>query len=130
MNQALLLKKVLTKAIRKKMKADGLTISAFAVRSQTGRNAIKRLLDPRNTSVTFKTIAKSADVLGLKLSLTAEPISTERLGVLAQAMVDAPTEAEANALKEQILDGFYGEETPDAETEKIERSPRRTRAFA
>lgn len=130
MNQALTLKKTFAEAIRKKMKADGLTISAFAIRTRTGRNAIKRLLDPRNTSVTFKTIAKSADSLGLKLSLVAEPMSSANVAKLAQAMVDAPTESEANALKEKILDGFYGASPVHAKAPKAQHTSRRTRAFA
>ena len=130
MDQALELKKTLADAIRKKMKTDGLTISAFAIRTRTGRNAIKRLLDPRNTSVTFKTIAKSADSPGLKLSLVAEPMSSVKIARLAQAMVDAPTEKAANALKEQILDGFYGLPPVHAKASKAQHTPRRTRAFA
>jgi len=112
MKTAVRIKQALADALRQKMREEKLTIKGTAARARMDRNAIKRLLDARNTSVTLRTMASAADALGLKLTLIAKPMSLDQLANMAQALVDAPTEKEANTLKEQILAGFYGERIP------------------
>lgn len=106
---ALQLKKDLATAVRRKMAVDHLNIAGFARKTKTGRNSVKRLLDGRNTAITLKTMVKAAEALGLKLSLTVEPLPVAKLDALAQRMVEAPTKDEAERLKEALLDGFYGQ---------------------
>jgi hypothetical protein len=39
-------------------------------------------------------------------------LSGEELGDLAEQMINAPTKAEADALREKLIRGFYGGEPP------------------
>ena len=106
---ALQLKRDLATAVRRKMAHDKLSIASFARKTKTGRNSVNRLLDGRNTAIILKTMVKAAEALGLKLSLTVEPLPVAKLDRIAKQMVEAPTAAEAERLKEQFLDGFYGQ---------------------
>lgn len=106
---ALQLKKDLATAVRRKMADDCLTVAGFARKTKTGRNSVKRLLDGRNTSITLKTMVKAAEALGLKLSLSVEPLPVAKLDGIAKRMVAAPTKEAAQQLKEAFLDGFYGQ---------------------
>jgi hypothetical protein len=113
MNSALQIKRTLSAALKERMREEKLSISAFAARAQTGRSAVKRLLDTGNTAVTLRTMATAAEAVGLELTLTAKPMSPAQIGELAQAMADAPTQSEANALKEKLIAGFYGTALPN-----------------
>jgi DNA-binding phage protein len=108
MSSATSVKSQLAEALRKKMIAENLTISALAKKTKTGRNAIKRVLDKRNTAITLKTIAKTTDALGLQISLSVRPASADELNSIANQMVNAPTATEAEKLKQRYLAGFYG----------------------
>lgn len=108
MSSATLVKTQLATAVRRKMAAENLSISALALKTKTGRNAIKRILDKRNTSITLKTIAKTADALGMQISLSVKPATADELNVIATRMVDAPNAEAAAALKQKYLAGFYG----------------------
>jgi len=90
------------------MTTEKLPISAQAKRTKTGRNAIKRILDKRNTAITLKTIARTTDALGMQITLSIKPASANELNSIATQMVNAPTVAEADKLKKRYLAGFYG----------------------
>jgi hypothetical protein len=49
------------------MEKDRLTKAAMAVRMQTIRRALDRLLDPTNTSVTLHTLQRAAVAIGRQL---------------------------------------------------------------
>ena len=52
---------------------------------------------------------EQAKIVHFTRTLDAErQFSGDELGVLAERMVNAPTKAEADALNEQIIRGFYG----------------------
>ncbi len=68
------IKRTLTASIIKKMEQDKLSISALAARMGTGRTAVRRLLDEKNTSITFRSMSRAAQAVGLKIKLIAEPI--------------------------------------------------------
>jgi len=104
------LKQTLAKSLRARLQQKGVSIAAFAKQIGTGRTAIRRLLDEKNTSITFHTMSKAARALGLRIVLQAEPMSPEELGFLAEKLSTAPTPAEANRLKAEIMAGFYGDE--------------------
>jgi len=91
------------------MKRRSITIAGLARQLGTGRTAIRRALDVRNTSTSFKTIQRTAKVLGYAVKLEARPLSPDELGKLAQRMMDAKTPREGDKLQEKLVRGFYGD---------------------
>jgi hypothetical protein len=55
--------------IKAAMEKDRLTKAAMAIRMQTSRRALDRLLDPTNTSVTLHTLQRAAVAIGRQLRL-------------------------------------------------------------
>ena len=102
-------KRHLSESIRARMVQHGLSISQLAERMGTGRAAVRRILDARNTSITFRSINRAAQAVGLKVTLVAEPMSPEELGELAHRLANSKKPNETSKLKAQILKGFYGE---------------------
>ena len=90
------------------MTADNLTISAFARKTHTGRNSIKRILNPRDAAITLKTIIRALNALEMKLTVSLAPLPPSELNQIAKAMVAAKTPAEADRLRQVYLAGFYG----------------------
>ena len=62
-------KQILAEQIRAAMEKDRLTKAAMAIRMQTSRRALDRLLDPSNTSVTLHTLQPAAVAVGRQLRL-------------------------------------------------------------
>ena len=62
-------KQVLADQIKAAMEKDRLTKAAMAIRMQTSRRALDRLLDPTNTSVTLHTLQRAAVAIGRQLRL-------------------------------------------------------------
>lgn len=91
------------------MKRKKITVAGLARQLGTGRTAIRRALDVRNTSTSFKTIQRTAKVLGYAVKLEARPLSSAELGELAQRMIDAKTPGEGDRLQEELVRGFYGD---------------------
>jgi transcriptional regulator with XRE-family HTH domain len=102
-------KRHLSESIRARMDQHGLSISQLAERMGTGRAAVRRILDASNTSITFRSINRAAQAVGLKVTLIAEPMSPEELGELAHRLANSKKPGETRKLKAQILKGFYGE---------------------
>lgn len=100
-------KRPLAEAIRKKMKQENLSVSALAKRMGTARTAARRVLDANNTSITFRTMSRAAEAVGLKIKLVAEPMSPEELGKLAHRLAGNKSRTETARLSGQIIDGFY-----------------------
>jgi transcriptional regulator with XRE-family HTH domain len=100
-------KRTLTSSIRKKMEAENLSISALAERMGTGRTAVRRILDVRNTSITFRSMSRAASAVGLKIKLVAEPMSPSELGKLASRLAKSKSPAEAHEHAAEITRGFY-----------------------
>ena len=63
------IKQILADQIKAAMEKDRLTKAAMAVRMQTSRRALDRLLDPTNTSVTLHTLQRAALAVGRQLHL-------------------------------------------------------------
>jgi hypothetical protein len=63
------IKQILADQIKAAMEKDRLTKAAMAVRMQTSRRALDRLLDPTNTSVTLHTLQRAAMAVGRQLRL-------------------------------------------------------------
>jgi antitoxin HicB len=63
------LKQLLAQQIAAAMQQDKLTKSEMALRMQTSRRALDRLLDPNNTSVTLHTLQRAAAAVGRQLRL-------------------------------------------------------------
>lgn len=101
------LKRSLSASIQRKMTEDNLSISALAQRMGTGRTAVRRLLDDKNTSVTFRSMSRAARAVGLKIKLVAEPMSPDDLGKLGHRLARAKTRKEAGVISDQITKGFY-----------------------
>lgn len=101
------LKRSLTASIQQKMAQDNLSISALAARMGTGRTAVRRLLDAKNTSVTFRSMSRAARAVGLKIKLIAEPMSPDDLGKLAHRLAKSKSRTESAKLADAITQGFY-----------------------
>lgn len=65
--QATAIKRVLAYQIAEEMKRKKLSKTELAVRMNTSRSALDRLLDPSNKSVTLATLERAANALGKKL---------------------------------------------------------------
>jgi antitoxin HicB len=63
------IKQILADQIKAAMEKDRLTKAAMAVRMQTSRRALDRLLDPTNSSVTLHTLQRAALAVGRQLRL-------------------------------------------------------------
>jgi hypothetical protein len=101
------LKRSLTASILKKMAKDKLSITALAERMGTGRTAVRRLLDAKNTSITFRSMSRAAQAVGLQIKLSAEPMSPGDLGKLARRLAKNKSRAESAKLVNEITTGFY-----------------------
>lgn len=101
------LKRSLTASIQKKMAQEKLSITALAKRMGTGRTAVRRLLDAKNTSVTFRSMSRAARAVGLKIKLIAEPMSPDDLGKLGHRLAKSKNSAESAKLADEITTGFY-----------------------
>ena len=101
------IKRTLTASILKKMEEDDLSISALAERMGTGRTAVRRILDAENTSITFRSMTRAAQAVGLRIKLIAEPMSPDDLGKLAHRLAKSKNRAESAKLTSEITKGFY-----------------------
>ena len=63
------IKQILADQIKAAMEKDRLTKAAMAIRMQTSRRALDRLLDPTNTSITLHTLQRAAIAIGRQLRL-------------------------------------------------------------
>jgi hypothetical protein len=91
------------------MKAKRITVAGLAKQLKTGRTAIRRTLDAKNTSTTFKTIQRTAKALGFAVKLEARPMNPKELGAVAQRMVNAKTTEEGDRLEAELVKGFFGD---------------------
>ncbi|MEL6855807.1 MAG: helix-turn-helix transcriptional regulator [Cyanobacteria bacterium J06607_13] len=66
---AIAIKRVLAWQVSEAMSNRGLSKTQMAEQMQTSRTSLDRLLDPENTSVTLKTLARAATVLGKRLQI-------------------------------------------------------------
>ncbi len=62
-------KKALAWQFAKAMKEQRVTKAALARRMETSRAQLDRLLDPENQSVTLKTVARAAEILGMRVQI-------------------------------------------------------------
>ncbi|MFA5262837.1 MAG: helix-turn-helix transcriptional regulator [Opitutaceae bacterium] len=107
MNQTLA-KHSLVEAFKTSMKKQGLSTATLARKVGTSRSAISRVLDPKNTSITLRTAQRTADALGLHITVIASPLAPAELGKLASKLSKTESPAEAARLKAAIISGFYG----------------------
>ena len=61
------IKKIIAYQLQEAIENERLSKTALAVRLDTSRSAVNRLLDPENESITLLTLKKAANVLGKKL---------------------------------------------------------------
>jgi plasmid maintenance system antidote protein VapI len=101
------LKRSLTASILEKMAQENLSITALAERMGTGRTAVRRILDAKNTSITFRSMSRAAQAVGLQIRLIAEPMPPDDLGKLAHRLAKSKSKAESAKLTEEITKGFY-----------------------
>lgn len=114
MTDARTMKRTLARSLRSHLRANGGNLAELARELGTGRNAVRRILDETNTSITLQTMAKAARAVGLRLTLRAEPASPRVLGDLATKLSRTRNRAAARALKAQITSQFYGSsDAPD-----------------
>ena len=63
------IKKIIAYQLQEAIEKEQLTKTALAIRLETSRAAVDRILDPENESITLLTLKKAANVLGKKLRL-------------------------------------------------------------
>lgn len=63
------IKRVLARQIKAAMEANNLTKTAMAERMNTSRQALDRLLDPTNDSVTLVTLSRAAQAVGRRIKV-------------------------------------------------------------
>ena len=63
------IKKIIAYQLLEAIQKEQLTKTALAVKLDTSRAAVNRLLDPDNESITLLTLKKAANVLGKKLRI-------------------------------------------------------------
>lgn len=68
-SQSFAIKKVLAWQIAQFIEQHELTKAAMAIRMNTSRSALDRLLDPDNNSVTLKTLQNAASAIGAHLEM-------------------------------------------------------------
>ncbi len=102
------LKTTLATALRKQMRTDELNVTTMARRTGTSRNAIRRLLDGKNTAVTLSSMVKAAQAANLELTISAKPMSLADLRPLAERLARTNNPAEAARLKKRLTKGYYG----------------------
>ena len=62
-------KKVLAWQFSEAMREQNMTKAVLARKMKTSRAQLDRLLDPENQSVTLKTLARAAEILGMKVQI-------------------------------------------------------------
>jgi hypothetical protein len=100
-------KRSLIHSIQRKMRAERLSVSAMARRMGTARTAVRRLLDAKNTSITFRSMSRAAQAVGLKIKLVAEPMTPKELGQLAVQLARSKKAGEARKIADKMTEGFY-----------------------
>jgi len=105
---ALRMKRIFAEHIRNRMAAEKLSVSRFARATKTGRSAIQRILDPRNTAITLHTMARTAAALNLEISLLLKPRPISELMKIVDQGLEATSARQAAALEAQFLAGYYG----------------------
>jgi hypothetical protein len=100
-------KRSLVRSIHHKMHAERLSVSALAQRIGTGRTAVRRILDANNTSITFRSMSRAANAVGLKIKLVAEPMTPAELGKLAAQLAKSKNSHQTRELAGKITEGFY-----------------------
>ena len=108
MSTAIQLKKSLAYALRRTMTADGLNVTTTAAKAGCDRKVIRRLLDPNDAAITFKTVEKITKALNLKPKLTVRPLPLKKLAPLAARLAATEDKKEADSLRKQFLEGYYG----------------------
>ncbi len=67
--QSAAIKEIISKQVMQLMAEQKISKMAMSRRMGTSRSALDRLLDPKNTSVSLKTLGKAASSLGKRLSI-------------------------------------------------------------
>ncbi len=67
--EELAVKEILADQVKKAMATEGLNKASMARKMRTSRQALDRLLDPANSSVTLHTMQRAAAAVGRKLTL-------------------------------------------------------------
>lgn len=67
------IKTVLSSALRKRVRQPGGSISRLARELGTSRTVVQRTLDPKNGSITLRTMVKTANRIGYNVKLVMEP---------------------------------------------------------
>ena len=71
--EAITIKRVLSKGLKTRLKATKGSVASLSRELGTSRSVVQRVLDPKNTSITLKTMVKAASSLGYRLELKLEP---------------------------------------------------------
>ncbi len=71
--EAFAMKRVLSDKLNAQLRLRSTSKAALAKDLGTSRSAVDRVLDPKNTSITLRTLVRAANRLGYRINLTLEP---------------------------------------------------------
>lgn len=71
--EAFAIKRVLSGKLNAQLRHRNTSKAALAKYLGTSRSAVDRVLDPKNTSITLRTLVRAANRLGYRINLTLEP---------------------------------------------------------
>lgn len=102
------MKATLSAALQSFMAASSLSVTAAAAVVGCNRRIIQRLLDPTDLGITLHTLTRVTAALNLEPQLVVRQRPVAELNRLVARLAAAPNQASGDALRHQILEGFYG----------------------
>jgi hypothetical protein len=114
------MKSTLSAALQSFMTASSLSVTAAAAVVGCNRRIIQRLLDPSDLGITLRTLTRVTAALNLDPQLVVRQRPVAELNPLVARLAAAPNRASGDALRQQILEGFYGRPVDMA---KLDGSP-------
>ncbi len=102
------MKATLATALQGFMAASSLSVTAVADVVGCNRRIIQRLLNPTDLGITLHTLTRVTTALNLEPKLVVRQRPVAELNPLVARLAAAPNKASGDALRRQILEGFYG----------------------
>jgi DNA-binding phage protein len=102
------MKATLATALQGLMNASSLSVTAVAEVVGCNRRIIQRLLNPTDLGITLHTLTRVTTALNLEPKLVVLQRPVAELNPLVARLAAAPNKASGDALRQQILEGFYG----------------------
>ena len=96
--KAFTIKRVLSAKLNAQIRRRKTSKAALARELGTSRTAVDRVLDPKNTSITLRTLVKTASRLGYEINLTLEPRIDKIEHIATSPAIESLMQQPGNAL--------------------------------